>query len=150
MSLQKQMVELSTDECLQLLGNHNVGRLAHMDTKSELPMIMPVNYALHENRIVFRTGADSNLGSALFREPVPVAFEVDGVDQVDRTGWSVVVRGHANLITNSFDLAALWDLPLQPWPPGPKPYFVRIQPSQISGRRIRRPHVPTLANYWWG
>ena len=96
MTLQKQMNEISTDECLQLLGDRTFGRLAFLDHKADLPMIMPFNYVLHANRIVFRTGADSHLGRALFREPVGVAFEVDGLEPVDKTGWSVVVRGHAN------------------------------------------------------
>ncbi len=148
MTLQKQMDELTADECLRLLDDHTFGRLAFMDHVGVLPMIVPVNYVLHDDRITFRTGAGSKLGTALRGEPV--AFEVDGLDPADRTGWSVLVRGHAEVVTDTLELAALWETPLQPWAPGAKPYYVRIEPRRISGRRIRLPQLPTLADYWWG
>lgn len=148
MTLQKQMDELSSSECLRLLGNHSFGRLAFMDHVGVLPMIMPVNYVLCADLVTFRTGAGSKLGNALRGEPV--AFEVDGLDPADTTGWSVVVRGHAEVVTDSLELASLWDTPLQPWAPGAKTHYIRIQPRRISGRRIRQPHIPALADNWWG
>ena len=148
MTLQKQMDELSTDECLQLLGTHTFGRLAFMDRVGVLPMILPVNYVLYADRITFRTGAGSKLGNAIRGEPV--AFEVDGLDPVDRTGWSVVVRGHAQVVSDALELAALWETPLEPWAPGAKHIHVRVAPNQISGRRIRQPRIAALADYWWG
>ena len=148
MTLQKQIDGLSRSECLRLLGNHTFGRLAFMDHVGVLPMIVPVNYVLYADQVAFRTGAGSKLGTALRGEPV--AFEVDGLDVADETGWSVVVRGLAEVVTDTLKLAALWETPLQPWAPGAKPYYVRIEPRQISGRRIRQPQIPALADYWWG
>lgn len=148
MTLQKRMDELSTGECLQLLENHTFGRLAFTEHAGALPMIVPVNYVLYDDRITFRTGSGSKLGHAIHREPV--AFEVDGLDPADRTGWSVVVRGHAEVVSDAVELAALWDTPLQPWAPGGKPFYARVEPVQISGRRIRQPHIAALADYWWG
>ena len=145
---QKQMDELSNGECLRLLGSHMFGRLAFMDHVGVLPMIIPVNYVLVGDRITFRTGAGSKLGNALRGEPV--AFEVDGLDPADRTGWSVVVRGHAAVVTDTKELASLGDTPLQPWAPGTKPHYVRIEPRRISGRRIRQPQIDAPADYWWG
>jgi uncharacterized protein len=148
MTHQKQMDELSTEECMQLLGSHTFGRLAFMDHVGVLPMIVPVNYVFHADQINFRTGAGSKLSTALRGEPV--AFEVDGLDVADKTGWSVVVRGHAQVVTDTSELAALWETPLQPWAPGPKPSYVRIEQRRISGRRIRQPQAEALADYWWG
>ena len=84
MTLQKQMDELTADECLRLLDDHTFGRLAFMDHVGVLPMIVPLNYVLHDDRITFRTGAGSKLGTALRGEPV--AFEVDGL-RFGRQDW---------------------------------------------------------------
>jgi nitroimidazol reductase NimA-like FMN-containing flavoprotein (pyridoxamine 5'-phosphate oxidase superfamily) len=148
MALQKQLDTLSTSECLRLLGDHTFGRVAFMDHVGVLPMIIPVNYLLYDDQVTFRTGAGSKLGTALRGEAV--AFEVDGLDVSTKTGWSVVVRGHAEVVTDALELAALWETRLEPWAPGTKPYYVRIETSQISGRRIRQPQLPALADYWWG
>jgi nitroimidazol reductase NimA-like FMN-containing flavoprotein (pyridoxamine 5'-phosphate oxidase superfamily) len=145
MAGQTEMAELGRDECLALLGRHTFGRLAFLDHVGVLPMIIPVNYLFHDDLVTFRTAAGSKLGTALRGEPV--AFEVDGLDQADKTGWSVVVRGHAELVTDPAVLAALAEAPLQPWAPGDKPHYVRIQPRLISGRRIRSLRVPSD---WWG
>jgi uncharacterized protein len=145
---QKQMDELGIGECLRLLGNHMFGRLAFMDHVGVLPMIIPVNYMLVGDRITFRTGEGSKLGNALREEPV--AFEVDGLDPADRTGWSVVVRGRATIVNDTVELASLWDARLQPWAPGTKPHYVRIEARHITGRRIRQPQIDAPADYWWG
>ena len=148
MTLEKQMDALTSAECLDLLAHHTFGRLAFMDHVGVLPMILPVNYVLHADLVTFRTGPGSKLGTALRGEPV--AFEVDGLNSADKTGWSVVVRGHAEVVTDSLELASLWETPLQPWAPGAKPHYVRIQPRKVSGRRIHQPQAPVLADLWWG
>jgi nitroimidazol reductase NimA-like FMN-containing flavoprotein (pyridoxamine 5'-phosphate oxidase superfamily) len=145
MTQHKTMHELSSTECLRLLGAHTLGRLALMDHVGVLPMIMPVNYVLYDELITFRTDAGSKLAAAVRGEPV--AFEVDGLDETHKIGWSVVVRGHAEAVADVAALAGLRGAALQPWAPGTKPHYVRIQPRRVSGRRISLPQIP--AN-WWG
>jgi len=44
-----------------------------------------------------------------------VAFEVDWVEPSCQTGWSVVVRGQARLVTDPEELRRLSRLPFLPW-----------------------------------
>jgi nitroimidazol reductase NimA-like FMN-containing flavoprotein (pyridoxamine 5'-phosphate oxidase superfamily) len=82
---------LTVSECRELLMEHHFGRLAFVDAVGVLPVIIPVNYLIDEDTIVFRTDAGSKVAAAV--RGAPVAFEVDGVDHDHQAGWSVVVRG---------------------------------------------------------
>jgi nitroimidazol reductase NimA-like FMN-containing flavoprotein (pyridoxamine 5'-phosphate oxidase superfamily) len=124
---------LERAECLRLLARHEVGRLAVADGRH--PTIFPVNYALVGDEVVFRTEAGMKLALALRG---PVAFEIDEIDGDQRVGWSVVVLGEAEEVTDydSAAVRALRELPLFPWAGGEKAHWVRIRPSTISGRRV--------------
>jgi nitroimidazol reductase NimA-like FMN-containing flavoprotein (pyridoxamine 5'-phosphate oxidase superfamily) len=124
--------ELSEAECRSLLAAGSLGRVAI--TVGALPAILPVNYALLDGDIVFRTGEGSKLRAAL--ERAVVAFEIDAVDAVGRTGWSVLVVGHATGLWRATDIEQAEALGLQPWAPGPRDRFVRLTTGMISGRRI--------------
>jgi len=66
-----------------------------------------------------------------------VAFEVDGYD-VDRAeAWSVVVKGTAHSVDGLYETIDALQLPVFPWQGGPKPYFLRIEPDVVTGRRVR-------------
>jgi nitroimidazol reductase NimA-like FMN-containing flavoprotein (pyridoxamine 5'-phosphate oxidase superfamily) len=134
---------LDADECLSLLDQHHLGRVAFL--KGTAPIILPVNYALADGLLVFRTDAGSKLEVALRRQPV--AFEVDGIDDVNRTGWSVLVRGAAELISDADELTRLHRLPLIAWTPAATPHYVRIGSAGVTGRRINAAEQPSL---WLG
>ena len=136
---------LTTAECRELLDRHHFGRLGLMNYVGVFPSIIPVNYLLDEDKIVIRTDAGSKLNAAL--RGAPVAFEVDGVDETRQVGWSVVVRGHAEEVTDEDKLAKLRQTPLLAWHPGPNPRFVQINARQVSGRRIKIADIPSN---WWG
>jgi hypothetical protein len=67
-----------------------------------------------------------------------VVFEVDETDEQTRSGWSVVVHGLAQEVTaaDTRTLERVRALPLEPWAEGRKPYYVRITPRFVSGRRV--------------
>jgi len=136
---------LTTAECGELLDRHHFGRLGLMNYVGVFPSIIPVNYLLDEDKIVIRTDAGSKLNAAL--RGAPVAFEVDGVDETRRVGWSVVVRGHVEEVTDEDKLAELRQTPLLAWHPGRNPRFVQINARQVSGRRIKIADIPSN---WWG
>jgi uncharacterized protein len=136
---------LTTAECRELLDRHHFGRLGFIDSVGVLPSIIPVNYLLDDDKVVIRTDAGSKLNAAL--RGAPVAFEVDGVDEAHEVGWSVVVRGRAEEVTDEEKVAELRQTPLLPWHLGRKPHYVRINPSKVSGRRIRIAEIPSN---WWG
>jgi nitroimidazol reductase NimA-like FMN-containing flavoprotein (pyridoxamine 5'-phosphate oxidase superfamily) len=141
----KRVEILTVAECRELLEGHHFGRFGFVDSVGVFPSIIPVNYLLDDDRIVIRTDAGSKLAAAL--RGAPVAFEVDGVDENHQAGWSVVVRGHAEEVTDADKLAKLRQTPLVAWHPGPKPHYVRINASQVIGRRIRIADFPPN---WWG
>ena len=120
-------------ECLRLLAGHRVGRLGFV--VGGQPMVLPVNYTLDGSHVVFRTGEGSKLDAA---RRGPVAFEVDEVNVETASGWSVVVQGVAEEISDSEDWFAksVRENAGPTWLPGMAEHFVRIVPSLITGRRL--------------
>ena len=135
--------ELSREECHTLLGARHLGRLAFVE--GEWPVILPVNYVLDDAAVIVRTDAGSKLDAAV--RGAPVAFEVDGVNEVEQTGWSVLARAHAEAVTDPDQLHRLRRLPLVPWAPGAKAHYVRIDATEVTGRRISVADMPFS---WWG
>ena len=129
-----EMHDLSREECMALLAANGVGRLAV--TGKDAPVIRPVNYAFDEpsQSVVFRTAPGSKF-YALLRQNA-ATFEVDGLDPPNRSGWSVIIVGATEEVTNPTDLRRLDGLGLEHWAPGDKPHWVRIRAWTVSGRRI--------------
>jgi len=124
---------LSRSECLFLLATRSVGRVAV--SRHALPTILPVNYAMLGEEIVFATGTGSiSLAGA---EEVVLAFEVDEADPVTRSGWSVVVVGKARRIDErNSDWEAARCLNLEPWVGRHAVELVRLKSHRLTGRRI--------------
>jgi nitroimidazol reductase NimA-like FMN-containing flavoprotein (pyridoxamine 5'-phosphate oxidase superfamily) len=123
---------LTDDECWTLLDQASVGRLA-IDIAGK-PDIFPINFIVDGNTLTFRTGAGTKFAaSALLHD---VAFEIDGYEPTNRTAWSVVVKGRAHEVEGMDEIYAAEDLPLFPWAAHPKPNFVRITPTETTGRRF--------------
>jgi uncharacterized protein len=125
---------LDRDECLRLLASQPVGRVAVVVDAS--PMIFPVNYTLDGESIVFRSDAGSKVSGAT--SGFHMSFEIDSIDDVLHTAWSVVVNGVGREVVDGTELARLRALELRPWASGPKTHWVRIQPETITGRRVAR------------
>jgi nitroimidazol reductase NimA-like FMN-containing flavoprotein (pyridoxamine 5'-phosphate oxidase superfamily) len=136
---------LTVAECRELLDGHHFGRFGFVDSIGVFPSVIPVNYLLDGDKIVIRTDAGSKLAAAL--RGAPVAFEVDGVDETHQVVWSVVVRGHAEEVTDEDTIAELRQTPLLAWHPRARPRYIRINASQVIGRRIR---IADLLPDWWG
>lgn len=118
--------------CWELLDSVAVGRVGVINDSA--PEIYPVNHAVDEQSIVFRTDPGTKL-RGLLRSPA-VCYEVDGVDPADASGWSVLVKGRAEQIRNPDQLRAVARLPLRPWTLGDKVHWIRIVPAEVTGRRI--------------
>jgi nitroimidazol reductase NimA-like FMN-containing flavoprotein (pyridoxamine 5'-phosphate oxidase superfamily) len=135
--------ELTRGECFRLLARQRLGRVVLVDDRG--PLALPVNFVLDQYTVLFRTDEGTKLDVAV--RLGPVAFQIDGVDQATRTGWSVLVRGEAKEVTDPAELALVRRLPLYPWAPGAKGHYIRILPSSLTGRRIALPEAPSN---WWG
>ncbi|MGA8016838.1 MAG: pyridoxamine 5'-phosphate oxidase family protein [Candidatus Dormiibacterota bacterium] len=122
---------LSRTDCLDLLGTATVGRLGV--SVQALPAILPVNFVLTGDRVVFRTVPGTKLDAALAR--AVVAFEADEYDAAGAWGWSVLVRGVAGEIVAPDELAEARALPLRAWPCGDgAERFVAVPITFVSGR----------------
>ena len=126
---------LNEQECLALLRSAGLGRIALRIGDS--PAILPVNFAMLDDDVVFRTDPGSKLTAALMG--IRVAFEVDHAEGAGRAGWSVLVVGYAEEIRDSETLERVSRLELEPWVGGRHDSVVRIQSRRITGRRIASP-----------
>ena len=127
--------ELSYDKCRELLSGGFVGRAALCTTEG--PRIMPVNYAVVDDAIIFRTMPDSVLGTHALS--TVMAFEVDYVDYPAQRGWSVVATGPAQSVEDPDELAhvqAVWNP--RPWAGGARNVYIRLAWDELTGRRLGR------------
>lgn len=124
--------DLEYAECRRLLVATTVGRLAY--TTDDEPRIVPMNYVLFDEHLVFRTSPDNEVaGSAVGQ---PVAFEVDEVDEFLQGGWSVVVSGIAEqLPSSSLRAMDVGETP-EPWASGVRSLYLRIPLTHLTGRRV--------------
>lgn len=126
-------VELGSSECWDYVRQASVGRLAVV--VDGLPYIFPINFAVDHGSVVFRSAEGTKLAAAL--ADTPVAFEVDGYDDRLSYAWSVVLRGTAAQLESIEDVLDSETLELFPWQSGEKNHFVRITPTETSGRRFQ-------------
>jgi nitroimidazol reductase NimA-like FMN-containing flavoprotein (pyridoxamine 5'-phosphate oxidase superfamily) len=127
---------LDRAECVRLLQSVAVGRIVFTD--QALPAVQPVNYAVLDEAVLFRTSQGSKL-SAATRNAI-VAFEADHFDNGLRNGWSVVIVGHAAEVLDRDELRQINTLPLHSWTPTGPEHVIRVSIERIAGRRVR--HAP--------
>jgi hypothetical protein len=83
---------------------------------------------------VFRTAPGSKLSAAA--SGAVVAFEVDDYELSDRSGWSVLVVGTAEVVDDAVVAEQLRRAGLEPLADGERDAVVRIAPTFTSGRRL--------------
>ena len=122
--------ELDLPECLDLLASGSVGRVAYCT--QEGPVVLPVNYVLHDGDVVFRTSPHGSIAQHL--QGSPAAFEVDEIHDVTESGWSVLIQGTGEFVESARDL------PLEsrpsPWPVGNRALFIRVRARSVTGRML--------------
>ncbi len=126
-------VELTVEECVGLLRSGVIGRVALSTPMG--PRIVPVNYAVYEDTVVFRTTPYSELGT--YGWNTDLAFEIDHLDYEKHQGWSVVAIGRAELVEDPEELREIrahWDP--TPWAGGRRHLYLRLRWRDISGRRL--------------
>lgn len=126
---------LDEDECFRLLRGAHLGRVAL--SVGALPAVFPVHFELLGRDPVFRTDPGTKLSVASAGSVL--CLEVDCVDAQSHSGWSVMVTGLAEVLTDEADLAGARALPLRPWV-GRGDAFVRIAAAVVSGRSVGRPY----------
>ena len=145
---------LSAAECWDAIRGADIGRLGVVIDGH--PEIFPITYVVDHGTVVFRTGEGTKLDGVLSGNPV--AFEVDGYDQQTNRAWSAIIKGAAEVPRGIDEMVETVMLPIFPWQAGRKSRYIRIVPTEVSGRRfriqpgardgrsiseIRRPDVPS-------
>ncbi|WP_405443719.1 pyridoxamine 5'-phosphate oxidase family protein [Streptomyces avidinii] len=126
------LVALTHDECRHLLSTHGIGRVAVFSTRG--PAIFPVNYVVAGGDIAFRTSGETAIAGAAGTE---VAFEVDHIDEVMHTGWSVMAVGEAEGITDAAVIQRLDAVARSlPWAGGARTLWMKVTPTRLTGRRV--------------
>ena len=125
-------VELSEAECKQLLAQHAAGRIGFM--AGDGPQILPVTYQYRNDSVIFRTSPFGALAGLVRR--TSVAFEIDGIDEQNKSGWSALVQGFAEAMAHDYLLTTAWETGPVPWADGVRNLFIEIKPRKISGRSV--------------
>jgi uncharacterized protein len=134
------LAEIATEECYRLLRTQQVGRLGV--NAEHYPLIFPVNYGMDGTTIVIRTSPGTKLTGAAHAN---VTFQVDEIDQRTRSGWSVLVRGLAEELTDAHGpemIRRTHSAGAEPWAPGDHGSWVRLIVHHVSGRRIVPGELP--------
>lgn len=131
------VLTITEAECAQFLAESTLGRLGVI--VDGRPEIFPVNHVFDGERgqVAFPTNAMTKLHAAL-NWPY-VAYEVDAMDSLDSSGWSVLVVGHAEEVTDADDIARLSAQRTAVWRADDRVHWIRIVPEKITGRRILGP-----------
>jgi len=120
---------LTRPECLLRLEHGGVGRIAL--PCSGAPILRPVNFALHEGHVLIRTGEGTILSASDRGDPV--SFEIDGIDALEHTGWSVIVIGKLRSYHEDREGPAP---PLRAWASGVKERLVVVHIDELTGMCI--------------
>ena len=123
--------DLDSAECERLLRRGTFGRIVLVTPEG--PEIVPVNYAAHDDCIVIRTAPDGVL--ARHGHQADLVFEIDFVDDVYWSGWSVVARGTGAVVDASED-GARPGRRVRPWADGDRTCEIRLVWTQLTGRRV--------------
>lgn len=99
------------------------------------PFVLPVNYVVDGQSVVFRTAEGTVLNKVALQV---VAFEAERIDEATATGWSVLVQGVAQDVSNAVDTTSerLRRLALVSGAPGQRHRCFRVNAGTITGRRL--------------
>lgn len=134
------LTEIEEQDCLRLLRDSHVGRVVY--TEGALLVCTPVNFTLYGDQLVFRTSATSRLAAVAAGQIV--AFEVDEVDELSHSGWSILVTGLADVVRDPSTLARLSDLDVDSWAGEDRDLWVQIRLTRMVGRRLGYPSLSWL------
>jgi nitroimidazol reductase NimA-like FMN-containing flavoprotein (pyridoxamine 5'-phosphate oxidase superfamily) len=137
---QRELEILAEQECFDLLAHVAVGRLIYTDEQG--PAAVPVNFSLHGRDLLMRV--HGGVKAAAVQQPV-LGFEADQIDDDQRAGWSVLLRGVARVVPQS-EVAELLSghrgqFP-RPWAEGVHNVWLNLVPTLVTGRRLGAERLP--------
>jgi uncharacterized protein len=138
-------LSLTDDQCWAYLHSQQLGRVAI--TVDDQPLVFPVNYAVGEKSVVFRTAPGTKLA---YGPGFKACFEIDSYDSHSREGWSVMAIGMLEEITDAQDQQsnALRHLPVHPVAPGVRLHWIALRVSELTGRHFTAGWI--VPGNWFG
>ena len=139
---QRKLEVLEAQDCVELLGQCRVGRLVYLDERG--PVAIPVNYAMAGGDVVMRV--EGGAKQAAMDQPL-IAFEVDHLDEDQKAGWSVIVRGSGREVPIGQVPELLRHMDGHypaPWAAGVHNVWLRITSETVTGRRFGDIQVATV------
>ena len=130
MSTGEPITILSVHESWDLLTSVPLGRL--VTSVDGRPHIFPVNFAVQNRTVLFRTAEGTKLVSTAINHEV--LFEAD--DHTSTEGWSVIIEGVARSLRTDEEIEEADRAELLTWTATVKQHYVRVLPTQITGRRF--------------
>ncbi len=130
MSMENPVAEMGLQECWQLLGENEFGRLAYRLVDEV--HIVPINYIADGRSILMRTAAGNKLLAAALDSDV--ALEIDWRDEA--SAWSVVARGRLRRLDEA-EQHRLDRESRHSWVPTPKSDVIELDPQVVTGRRFQ-------------
>ncbi len=128
---QSRLIELDRTECVELLATVPVGRIGL--SVAALPVILPVNFAVSDESVLFRTAAGTKLDAASQRSVV--AFQADRYAPDGLSGWSVLVVGLCEQVPESDAAVVAGSVPIESWAlDGVATHLVRVEMATVTGR----------------
>ena len=127
---ERRITPLSRPEALKRLSSVSLGRIVF--TYQALPDIRPVNHLLDNDHLIIRSHMGTAAVSAIEGLVTVVAYEADDIDPVTHLGWSVIVKGIAELVRDPEEIRRYQRL-LRPWVLEHMDYVIRIKPEIVTG-----------------
>lgn len=125
------ITRLTEDACWERLAGTEFGRLAYH--LADEVHIIPINYAVNDRCLYFRTAEGSKLLGVVMNEDV--AFEIDNINDDAEVAWSVIARGRAR-VAEGEEAREVDNLRLRPWVDTEKFNVVAIEVDEVSGREF--------------
>jgi len=130
---ERTLLELPREQSLELLASVPVGRLVF--THQALPAVRPVNHLVAGDQIVIGLTAGSAIAASTGRGGTVVAYEADSLDPADRSGWTVIVVGVAQLETSAVRVLE-YRARLRPWLGGAMTDIITISAEIVTGYQL--------------
>jgi uncharacterized protein len=96
--------------------------------------VFPICHVFQGGCVMFPTTPGTKLHAALAWPWV--CYEVDGIGADGESGWSVMVTGQAEVLSDPREIDAAARARLSPWRTGDDVVWMRIVPTTTTGRRI--------------
>ncbi len=127
-----ELIEISAEEAWELVASQQVCRIAWSSGSG--PVILPVNQVVHDRTLWIRTSAYSSLVEEV--DDAAVAVLVDEIDPETHLGWSVQLRGIAQ-VHYHLDPVPEEVQTLRTWADGARPLWIELAGAEVTGRRLR-------------